>query len=150
MAAFFFDSSALAKRYIAETGTAWVQSITAGNRIFVARITLVELVSAITRRGRNGDLTPDEMPQALADVRADFKTLYEVLAINSRLIKQAEQAAEKHALRAYDAVQLAAAQQVHKAYIAQGLPPVTFVSADHKLNAAATTEGLAADDPNLH
>lgn len=150
MVAFFLDSSALAKRYIAETGTAWVQSITVGNRIFVARITLVEIVSAITRRGRNGDLTPHEMAQALADVRADFKTLYEVIAINSQLIRQAEQAAEKHALRAYDAVQLAAAQQVNKAYITQGLPPVTFVSADQKLNAAAMTEGLAVDDPNLH
>jgi len=53
-------------------------------------------------------------------------------------------------LRAYDAVQFAAAQQVNMAYIAQGLPSVTFVSADHKLNAAALTEGLAVDDPNLH
>lgn len=60
MAAFFFDSSALAKRYIAETGTAWVQGIMTGNRIFAARITLVEIVSAVTRRGRNGDLTPHE------------------------------------------------------------------------------------------
>ncbi len=61
MANYFCDSSALAKRYVSETGTAWVQALiapTAGNEVYVARITLVELVSAITRRKRNGDLTP--------------------------------------------------------------------------------------------
>ena len=152
MAAFFFDSSALAKNYIAETGTAWVQSIIAlpVNRIFVARITLVELVSAITRRTRSGNLTSSAATQALADVRTDFKDLYEIIAINRRLIRHAEQAAEKHGLRAYDAVQLAAAQQVNQAYISRGLPSVPFICADNQLNIAATVEGLSIDDPNSH
>ena len=41
--AYFPDSSALAKRYIAETGSGWVQTLTdpaAANTIYVARITL--------------------------------------------------------------------------------------------------------------
>lgn len=152
MAWFFFDSSALAKNYIAETGTAWVQSIITSptDRVFVARITLVEIVSAITRRGRSGSIAQTAITQALADVRADFKALYEVITINRRLITHAEQAAEKHALRAYDAVQFAAAQQVNQAYIARGLPPVTFICADNQLNKVATAEGLSVDDPNTH
>lgn len=86
MATCFFDGSGLAKRYIAENGTAWVKEITdpsAGNRVYVARVTLVEIVSAIARRTRRGDITPGDMATALADVRSDFKTLYEVIAVNS-------------------------------------------------------------------
>lgn len=41
MAVFFFDSSAIVKLHIGETGTAWTKSIddpASGNRIYVASI----------------------------------------------------------------------------------------------------------------
>ncbi len=153
MATYFFDSSGLAKRYITETGTAWVRGITdssSGDRVYVARITLVEIVSAIARRGRRGDLTPSDMATALTDVRSDFKALYEVIAVNGRLVNLATVLVERHALRAYDSVQLAAATQVNSAYVGNALPPVTFVSADTTLNTAAKAEGLNVEDPNSH
>jgi predicted nucleic acid-binding protein len=59
MAAYFFDSSALVKRYVREPGTTWVIQLldpTAGNKIHVARITGAEVVSAITRNGVAGNL----------------------------------------------------------------------------------------------
>ena len=55
MSYYFFDSSALVKRYVPESGTAWVRSITdstTGNNIFVASIMQVEIVSAVARRSR--------------------------------------------------------------------------------------------------
>jgi hypothetical protein len=61
VATYFFDSSAIVKRYINERGTAWVLQLVdpvAGNHIHVARITGVEVVSAIARHGRSGSLTP--------------------------------------------------------------------------------------------
>lgn len=151
MPAYFLDSSALAKRYVAETGTAWVQSLlepAAGNSVYVARITLVELVSAVSRRKRNGDLGPGAADAALADVRADFASGYQVLEVTAALIGQAEALAEKHALRGYDAVQLAAALQVSAAYVAAGQSPVALVSADIDLNTAGLAEGLMVIDPN--
>jgi uncharacterized protein len=153
MATYFFDSSALAKRYVTETGTAWVQALTdpvAGHSLYVARITLVELVSAIIRRRRNGDLTASAASAALADIRADFATDYQVIEIAAALITRAEALAEQHALRGYDAVQLAAALEVNAAYVAAGQPPVILISADLELNAASTAEGLSVDDPNTH
>jgi hypothetical protein len=39
---------------------------------------------------------------------------------------------------------------LHRTRQAAGLPPVTFISADQELNAAATAEGLAVDDPTTH
>jgi len=53
-------------------------------------------------------------------------------------------------LRAYDAVQLAAALEVKRIYQTGGLGPVILVSADQELNAAAVAEGLLVDDPNSH
>lgn len=34
--------------------------------------------------------------------------------------------------------------------LANQLPPLIFVSADNRLCAAATAEGLTSDNPNLH
>ena len=51
MVVYFFDSSAIVKRYLIETGTAWVGSITdlaTGNKVYLAQVTLVEVISAIT------------------------------------------------------------------------------------------------------
>jgi hypothetical protein len=53
VAVYFFDTSAIVKRYIAETGTVWVQSLSdpsASHRIYLASITAVELTSAVVRR----------------------------------------------------------------------------------------------------
>ena len=46
--AYFFDSSGLVKRYVQETGTAWVRRLTSHNPstiIYVVRITAVEVTS---------------------------------------------------------------------------------------------------------
>jgi hypothetical protein len=58
--------------------------------------------------------------------------------------------AESHALRAYDAVQLAVVNELHAQRTAHGLAPVVLVSADQELNSAAAALGLLGDDPNLH
>jgi hypothetical protein len=55
--------------------------------------------------------------------------------------------AENHALRAFDAVQLAAALRVQAGYVAVG-ETLTLVSADTDLNTAALAEGLLVEDPN--
>lgn len=48
---YFADTSALSKRYVMETGTIWLQTLlnpAAGCSIYIARITTVELIAAIT------------------------------------------------------------------------------------------------------
>ena len=52
-----------------------------------------------------------------------------------------------HALRAYDAVQLAAALEIRQQAQDAGFAPVTLISADQALNDAATAEGLAVSAP---
>jgi hypothetical protein len=50
VATFFLDSSAIAKRYVAEVGSAWTISLTdagSGNVCWLAAVTRVEVVAAL-------------------------------------------------------------------------------------------------------
>jgi predicted nucleic acid-binding protein len=150
---YFFDSSAMVKRYINEVGTGWVTSLTdptAGNRIQVARITGVEVVSAITRRARDGSISTNDAAAAIALFRHHLTNRYFVSEVTRRLITDAMRLAENYALRGYDAVQLAAALALNDYWLSLRMPGLTLVSADGALNTAAVAEGLAIDDPNTH
>jgi predicted nucleic acid-binding protein len=67
-----------------------------------------------------------------------------------KLAENAAALAEKHALRGYDAMQLAVALRTNARRLAKGASAITLVSADVTLNAAAVAEGLAVDNPNNH
>ena len=148
MAVFFLDTSTVLKRYVQETGTAWMQALaapTAGHSLIVVRITLAETVAAVTRRERGGSLTPQDAATALADFQLDFARQYIIVEVSVGLVAQAAMLARRHALRGYDAVQLAAALEIHA-----NDPSLTLLSADLELNTAAIAEGLTVDDPNSH
>ena len=153
MAAFFFDSSALVKRYIQETGTTWVRNLTrrgASGMIYLAHITEVEGTAAVARRRQGGSLSLIRSAAILTRFRKHLAGRYLVLEITPALFADAVRLANIHALRAYDAVQLAAALELNSRWVAAGLGSITLVSADRELNTAATVEGLQIEDPNLH
>jgi len=153
MAVYLVDSSGIVKRYANEIGSAWVLSITdpmAGNEIYVVRITGVEVVSALTRRARGGTIAPADAATAIGQFKSDLHMEYQIVELTETMADNAMTLAEKHALRGYDAVQLAAACELQALLKASGLPGIILVAADNALNAAATAEGLAVDDPNTH
>jgi predicted nucleic acid-binding protein len=153
MATFFFDTSALVKRHVTEAGSAWVRSLTtakAAHTFFIARITAVEVFAALTRRQRGGSVSAAQAGAILGHFRRHLTQRYTIVEVTPPLVADAMLLARRHGLRAYDAVQLAAALEANRIYQTAGLGPVTLVSADQELNAAATAEGLAVDDPNTH
>jgi predicted nucleic acid-binding protein len=153
MAAYFLDASALVKRYAAETGTAWVTGLiapAAGNLTLVARITGVETVAAIARKRKGNLLSPSDAAAALATFRRELNGLFLIVEVTAALLTIAADLAEKHALRGYDAVQLAAALEAVAERRRLNLPPLTLLTADKELLAAAAAEGLTVDDPNNH
>jgi predicted nucleic acid-binding protein len=153
VAVYFFDSSALVKRYAQETGSEWILALTepaAGHSLYIARITAVEVVSALTRRQRGGSVSETDASTAMADFRHDLSHQYRVIEITPTVITRAMQLAETHGLRGYDAVQLAAALMVQKMRETLGLSALELVSADGDLNNAAATEDLTVDNPNSH
>ena len=151
MAVYFFDSSAIFKRYITESGTSWVIGITdpaTGNSIYLAAITGVEVISAFVRQVP--PLPAPDLARVVADFKYDFHNQYQRVAVSDPLLNLAMILAETHGLRGYDAVQLAAGVELNRLGKTAGLPPLTLVSADRQLNNAAATEGLLVEDPTAH
>jgi hypothetical protein len=99
---------------------------------------------------RGGAIAPADGAAAITLFKSDFQNEYQVIEVTEPLIDRAVTLAEKHALRGYDAVQLAAAVELHILLTTSGLPPLTFVVADAALLVSATAEGLTAADPNNH
>ncbi len=149
----FLDTSALVKRHVNETGSAWVRSLTrlgAGHELYIARVTAVEVFAAITRRQRGGHLSPAQGRPIIGHFRRHLSQRYNVLELSPALFTKAMSVARKRGLRAYDAVQLTAALEINRLNQEDGFGPVTLVSADRELNAAATAERLAVEDPTAH
>jgi uncharacterized protein len=63
MALSFFDSRALVKRYVHESGSVWVRKTTAstsGHLIHLSMLTTAEIASAFARRQREGNFSASE------------------------------------------------------------------------------------------
>jgi predicted nucleic acid-binding protein len=150
---YFLDSSALVKRYVTETGSAWIRNLTdpgARNPLIITRITWVEVLSALARRQREGSLAPDDVTQAIETYRYDMNTQYQVSEMDPALAKAAGDLVIRHPLRAYDAVQLASALRAQSDLARIRTPALTFLTADDRLLAIAQAEGLRTDNPNHH
>ena len=153
MALYFFDTSALVKRYVNETGSAWVESIAdpaLGNEVFVARITELEFTSAVVRRAKGGSVASTTATSVLAQFRQDCANEYQIIELVPALVSAAIRLIETHALRANDGIQLAAILALHAERRSASLLAATLVSSDDELNAAATAEGLTVENPIAH
>ena len=153
MTLYFLDSSAATKRYVVETGTAWVRELTAstsGHAVAVAQITSVEIISGLARQAREGLISALEMQKLRLLVGTHIALEYAIVEFEPSVVQRAEDLLLAHPLRAYDAVQLASTLDLRARLSATGLAAPIFVSADRRLLAAAETEGLLTDDPNRH
>ncbi len=153
MPIYYFDSSAAVKKYVAESGTSWVLSLfkpSADNVIYIGQITGVEVVSAICRRFRGGNLTQEAKQKSISRFRRDFQNRLRILRLKDTVVLDAMRLSETHGLRGYDAVQLAVALELERRLDSNSLPSISFVSADDNLNQAAKTEGLFVENPNNH
>ena len=131
MAIYFVDSSALVKRYISEIGSTWVLELfdfTQDNDIFIAAITAVEIISAITQtRLVAGSISSADATLVCNQFKSDLQTDYQIVEITEEVINSGMLLTEKRGLRGYDAVQLAAGCAINSLCIANGLSPVIFV-----------------------
>jgi predicted nucleic acid-binding protein len=152
VATFYADSNVLVKRHVTERGTRWVQTLADpanGHVIITARITLVEVPSAFNLKRRRGDITEFERVTATRDFAAVVMD-YQLVEVTAAVVNLARDLLERHPLRGYDVVQLAAALIADTALRAAGFVPLTFLTADCQLLTAAYTEGLTGDTPDNH
>ena len=92
MTVYFFDSSALVKRYAHEMGSEWIVALSepaAGHSLYIARITAVEVVSALIRRQQGGSVSETDVATAMAAFRHDLSHQYRVIEITPSVITRA-------------------------------------------------------------
>ncbi|MCB0154203.1 MAG: type II toxin-antitoxin system VapC family toxin [Anaerolineae bacterium] len=148
----YFDSSALVKRYLTESGTTWVQSWCSSPQYIsaTAEIGLVEIAAAFAGKLRGGYITDQEYQTARLDLDLDAQNEYVLVAVTRLIIEEAIKLTEQHRLRGYDAVHLACALHLNQALIVEQLPLLIFISSDRNLLTAATAAGLSTADPNTY
>ena len=142
----FADASALVKRYIDEPGHELVDP---GLALVVSALSRVEVASAIRRKERLGELTPDLSSLLCTVVDADFEQrrpgVAVPLSVTSELLRHAAQLTGRHALRTGDAIQLASALQAREQVPACD----SMICFDARLRGAAAAEGFGLVPPTL-
>ena len=129
----FADSSALAKRYVADEGSGdFDDLVQRASELTVSVLCLPEIISALCRRRRERRLTPTHYAACKKALETDLADAT-VLQMTDEVTLEAIRLLETHPLRSSDAIHIASAL-IWRADM--------FVSADSNQCAAAKASGL--------
>jgi hypothetical protein len=132
----FFDSSALAKRYVEETGSDRVHDIlSSATSLTVSVLCVSEIISALCRRRREQRLSQKQYISAKQALFADIEDI-NVVNLTDQVIVRAVEILERWPLRSSDSIHVASAAE----WSAQ-----LFVSADERQCRAARAYGLQVE-----
>lgn len=131
----YFDSSALVKRYVREQGSGQVRRLLRTGVAVTSRLSPVEIVSALARRRREGDLPASHLKRIVAEIRRDARQLV-LVDLTEAVAERARELLLVHALRASDAVHLASCLLLKEEAGAE----VALIAYDDLLIAAAKAE----------
>jgi predicted nucleic acid-binding protein len=136
----YLDTSSLVKLYATETESATIKHLVESADVTAtSRVAYVETRAAFARKNRERSVSPKDYRTIVTDFDEDWEN-YFVVDLSDGLVKTAGQLAEKHALRAYDAVHLASAMVLRR----HASQPVKFSCFDVRLSRAARREGLGS------
>jgi predicted nucleic acid-binding protein len=132
----FLDSSALAKRYVLESGSDRVEEILgSATSLAVSVICATEVISALCRRRREGGISQEQYRKARNALFTDIEDA-DVIDVTVQGIARAVHLLEGWPLRSSDSLHIAAAAE---------WSADLFVSADERQCAAARESGLAVE-----
>ena len=124
MSYFYLDASALVKRYAHEMGTERVKSLTNpsyGNVILASRLTLAEVAAALAAKQRApGGLSRQARDRAVNLFLGHCRSEYRLIEIDEFTSDLAVRLTQDYRLRGYDAMHLATALLVNRAFLRCG------------------------------
>lgn len=135
----YFDSSALAKRYLSEESRDDVIA-RLEHPGATSRLAEVEVASAIARRAREHKFSEDERSRALRSLQRDLEDML-VVELSPDVARLAVTLLARHPLRSSDAIHLASCLTLG-ADLQADIPFVVF---DERLRAAAIAEELQVE-----
>ena len=142
----FLDTSALAKLFVPETGTAALNAMLArpDTEIWVSELARLEFHSLAWRRCREGTLDTSQVSSLLAQLDLQLDE-WQVIDLTPAVLSTARELlaahAAQHALRTLDAIQMASFM------VALEDGPATFACADQRLCAVASSRGHLTFNP---
>jgi len=140
----YLDASAMVKLYVDEDGARQArQGVQDAEVVATSEMAYVEIRAALARRHREGALKPADYRRSLRDLHADVPRFF-LIAVSNQLVRSAGDIAERHHLRAYDAVHLASGLAIQT----QAGESVSFACWDRSLAEAATKAGLHRFPPS--
>jgi len=136
----FLDTSALAKRYVAEPGSEELERLFSSlvSEAFISTLALVEFGSALGRKWKTREIGRTQASQAMREFEKDWQSVFIKIPVSEGLAESAASLALSLSLKGADAVHLASAQ-------AAGID--LFVASDRPLSEAARKIGLKTYDP---
>jgi predicted nucleic acid-binding protein len=140
----YLDASAWVKRYAREAGSEWLADLLNGWAVFTcASLGFIEVLAALYRRRKGGDLREPDFDAALRTFQEDRRQIIEV-QLTDEVMQVADDVVHRFALRGADTVHLASALVVGKRFEGE---TVTVVTSDRELSAAAQAAGFIVLDP---
>jgi len=134
----YFDTSALIKRYVSEKGSARVVSLLRRHDLLSSAITPVEVMSALCRRKRNGELSDEDFAVTLSRVQGE-RTRWELVELGRTVLSRAEEIVQGIVpVRALDAIHVASLVTFQAASGTR----IPFVTGDDRQREAAAYIGL--------
>ena len=138
---YFLETTAFVRLFVRDAGTDELIQLlepVEDNRKLIAASTPLEVYSAIRRRERAGDITPEDALRALESLRMEAARMVQE-PLNPAVIEAARQLLDRTTLRWTDALQLGAALTARDMFQAT---EIVFVSSSHRLLDAAESEGF--------
>jgi predicted nucleic acid-binding protein len=148
----FWDTSALVKAYADEDGTPNVRGALDIQNVwgFVTDFVALEVVAALGKKLRAGQITKAKYRAGLKTFRHDLRIGFDRLVVAERTVERARQLAETYqrlGTSALDILHLASATQAAALCHPR---PLVLLCADKPLMEAARSEGLEVYNPEIH
>jgi uncharacterized protein len=134
----YFDTSALIKRYVRERGSTRVVSLMRRHELLSSAITPVEVMSALSRRRRDTELSEEDFAATASRVQSE-RIRWELVEVGETVLNRAEEIVQGTVpMRALDAVHVASLMAFQAASSIQ----IPFVTGDGRQRDAANYLGL--------
>lgn len=141
----YFDSSALVKRYIEEKGSDKVNALLEEKSVAAtSRLTYAEILAAITRRHKAGDIETPAFEKIKKAFKADWKS-FTVVEMRTEVFEFVDTVIDRHALKGADSVHLSTALWLKQTMNED----VVFVASDLELLKAAKAEKVRILNPRI-
>ena len=134
----YLDTSALLKRFVAETGTVLVTALVSRHGpVATATIAFAELHAGLARKRREGHLSEGEYARTCRRFDHDWGA-YVRVDLDDEVLVLARDLVRRHPLKGFDAIHLASALTLRTALSEN----IVFAAADARLLNAARAEHL--------